>query len=485
MTLGNQSRRNSRAALLALATAAVAVTTVAGPARAEYRGQGDGAALNWRACADAPERECGQLSVPLDYRASKGPHTTLAVYRLRSDHPAARRGTLLMINGGPGSAGKDMLVKQGERVRAATKGAYDIVAFDPRGMGGSAPASCRLDPADRRLSVLRGWPGPGGEIGENVVRAKRVADACARNGGPLLRSLSTANEVRDIERLRQALGERKLSAWARSYGTYVGAWYAQQYPRHTDRWVLDSSNDPDPARVERGWLANMARGAEDRFPDFARWAVRDGLAQRERDVRPMFLGLAARLDRRPGNEGNKLRNALQMSLDSDGSFKGLGELIRAARAGKPLPDVAASDAQAAVMVATICNDISWPREVSGYARAVAADRVRYPLTHGMPVNITPCAFWKDRPADRPVRINGRGPANVLMIQNLRDPSTPYSAGLKMRAALGKRARLVTVDSGGHGAYLGNGNACGDRAVSEFLIGGTRPAHDLTCEGQGR
>lgn len=122
----------------------------------------------------------------------------------------------------------------------------------------------------------------------------------------MLRSFTTANEVRDLDRLREALGERKLSAWGVSYGTYVGAVYAQKYPRHTDRWVLDSSGDPDPERVARGWLANMAQGADDRFPDFAAWAAhpdrdREGLrlAGRAEEVRPLVVSLAAALDRAP------------------------------------------------------------------------------------------------------------------------------------------------------------------------------------------
>jgi pimeloyl-ACP methyl ester carboxylesterase len=348
---------------------------------------------------------------------------------------------------------------------------------------------------------LRSWPGADGSITENVTRSRRVAEACARNGGAVLRSLTTANEVRDIDRFRQALGEEKLSAWGSSYGTYVGAVYAQKYPQHTDRWVLDSSGDPDPSRVAKGWLANMSAGAADRFPDFARWAsdpARDAeglrLAQRAEDVRPLVLDLAARLDREPQESatpgvpltGNGLRMALQMALYNDEAFARLAGLVQAARdtSSKPvLPDGLSGpvpDAEAAVTIAVVCNDVRWRGTVSSYARAVAADRVKHPLTAGMPVNITPCTFWKDAPAEQPTRITDQGPSNVLMIQGLRDPSTPYSGALKMRAAFGDRARLVAVDHGGHGMYLGNGNACGNRAVTTFLNTGTRPERDAYC-----
>ncbi|MFP3992687.1 alpha/beta hydrolase, partial [Streptomyces sp. E11-3] len=234
----------------------------------------------------------------------------------------------------------------------------------------------------------------------------------------------------------------------------------------------------------------------------AAWAAdpaREGeglrLGERASDVRPLFLALAAKLDREPKETttagvpltGNMLRQALQMALYSDADFPALARLVRAAQDpdGKPvLPGALTgpmSDEDAAVTMAVVCNDVNrWPRSVPGYARAVAADRARYPLTAGMPVNVTPCAFWKDAPSEKPTRITSDGPSNVLMIQSLRDPSTPYFGALKMREAFGERARMVTVEQGGHGVYLGEGNACGDRTVTEFLTEGRRPAGDRHC-----
>ncbi|MGG2462020.1 alpha/beta hydrolase [Streptomyces sp. RGM 3693] len=490
--------------------AAATVSVAASGARAAD-GDRNGAAaaprLAWRACertGGPAGQECAELPVPLDYRDPTGPQVALAVTRVRSDRPAARRGTLLVLPGGPGGSGVSRLAQRGVALQRQMAGAYDLVSLDPRGVGGSTKAGCGLDAADRELVTLRSWPAADGGIAENVARSRRIAEACARNGGALVRSMSTANEVRDIDRLRQALGEEKLSAWSVSYGTYVAAVYAQTHPGRTDRWVLDSTGDPDPERVERGWLANMARAADDRFPDFAAWAAdpartADGLrlARRAADVRPLFFALAAELDRRPKPSnvpgapltGDRLRQAMQTALYGDESaFAGLAGLIKAAQdpAATPrLPADAAGplpDADAAVWAATICNDVDWPRDPDAYRRAVAADRVRHPLTAGMPVNVTPCAFWPDRPADKPVRITDRGPANVLMVQNLRDPSTPYFGAEKMRAALGERARMVTVDRGGHGVYLAHGNACGDRTVTAFLRDGERPRQDVYCAG---
>ncbi|MFD7963650.1 alpha/beta hydrolase [Streptomyces zaomyceticus] len=497
------TNRGRKTLLLTLSAAAVAGLALAGGGVAPAAAAG----LTWGDCdpkvKPLPGQQCAELSVPLDYADPDGEQIRLAVSRLPSTRPEARRGTLMVIPGGPGSSGVQRLGQKGAALAEEMDGAYDLVAFDPRGIGGSAKARCGLAEEDRWMVTLRSWPGADGRIDENIARSRRIAEACARNGGAMLRGLTTANQVRDLDRLRQALGERKLSAWAVSYGTYVAAAYAEKFPGRTDRWVLDSSNDPDPKRVARGWLEGMAQGAEDRFPDFAAWAshpdrAKDGLrlAPRAEDVRPLVLGLAARLDRapHPSNKpgvpltGVMLLQALQQALYSDTSFAPFAQLVTAALdpKGEPVlpPELAGAmpDEAAAVTVGVICNDVDWPRaSVRGFERAVAADRARHPLTAGMPVNVTPCAYWKGGAVEKPARITDRGPSNVLMIQNLRDPSTPYAKGLRMRAALGERARLVSVDRGGHGVYLGNGNACGDRAVTRFLTEGARPAEDVLCK----
>jgi pimeloyl-ACP methyl ester carboxylesterase len=420
------------------------------------------------------------------------------VSRLRARGEA--RGTLAVIPGGPGSSGVQRLTSKGPALMAATGGRYDLVSFDPRGVGGSTTASCELPAADRRLATLRSWPGPGGDISANVARSRRTAEACGEHGGATLASFTTANEVRDLDRFRAALGTEKLSVWATSYGTYVTAVYAQLHPERTARVVLDSSGDPDPARVERGWLANMARGGEDRFTDFAAWAAdpaRGGerLARTPAGVRTRVLALAAALDAHPRPTttpdldltGGLLLQGLQTALYDDAAFPEFAALVRAAdgAAGAPLTLPAAlarplSQQDAAVTIGVVCNDVGWPDSVAGHARAVAKDRARYPLTGGMPVNITPCAYWGTKPAQAPVRISDEGPSNILMVQNRRDPATPYAGALRMRAALGQRARLVSVDSGGHGSYLGTGNACGDGLVTRFLVTGERPARDVRC-----
>jgi pimeloyl-ACP methyl ester carboxylesterase len=470
------------------AVAAVAVIAVAPtPATAAPAAAHADRPLAWSACPAGPgvdpRQECATLAVPMDYAAPAGARISLAVSRIRTADPGRRRGVLVLIPGGPGSPGLNRPSAFAGKLPKEVLDRYDIIGFDPRGVGASTPVSCQLSHDDIAPVHFKPWPAADGSITDNIARDRREAAACLANGGPLLSHITTRNEVRDLDAIRQALGERKLSYWGVSYGTYVGAVYATQYPQRTDRVVLDSNDDPDPTRVARGWLANYAIGVEDRFPDFAAWYAPDDPST----VRQTFLDLAARLDRQPlpwpgANpsvlDGNVLRDTLLNALYSDANFPQLASLMNAALHGGPLPAPSTPpEAQlqnnAAVALATICNDVAWPRSIEQYEREVAVDRVNYPLTVGMPVNIGPCAFWP-APAEQPVRVGSHGPANVLLIQNRRDPATPLRGARRMAAALGHRATMIVVDAGGHGSYLANGNAQGDAAVTAFLAYGQRP-----------
>ncbi|WP_344525329.1 alpha/beta hydrolase [Streptomyces albiaxialis] len=459
--------------------------------------------LRWTACEGEdvdPRQQCATVEVPRDHADPDGPTLSLAVSRIPSEKPSVRRGALLLIPGGPGEPGIDNPSGKGQKLPQKVRDAYDLIGLDPRGMGRSTPVDCGFERRDIAPSALRPWPGTDGSVTGNLAAARRMSDACARNGGPLLRHLTTANIARDLDRVRAALGEPRVSAWATSYGTYVGAVYAQLFPSRTDRVVLDSNDDPDPARVGRNWIAAHERGVEDAFPDFAEWASRPGnpdrLARTADEVRPLFLRLAARLDREPvpwpGADpaelnGNVLRHTLLTTLYEPDGYPALARLIRAAREGAPLPPAPwappekALQNSVAVGTATLCNDVAWPRSADTYRKEVAASRAAFPLTAGMPRNAMPCAAWPYEPREAPVRVTGRGPSNILLIQNERDPASPLAGARRLRAALGDRARMVTVDATGHESYLANGNACGDRTVTRFLTTGKRPAGDVRCD----
>ena len=175
------------------------------------------AKANWSACPAAntvdPRQECSTLSVPIDYARPTGQHLDLAVSRIRTAKPGLRRGVLVLIPGGPGSPGVNRPSAYVGKLPQAVLDRYDLVSFDPRGVGASTPVSCHLKPADLTQTKIMPWPAPGGDISPSVAWAQRAAAACQANGGPVYKSISTRTEARDLDAIRQALGERRVSYW--------------------------------------------------------------------------------------------------------------------------------------------------------------------------------------------------------------------------------------------------------------------------------
>jgi pimeloyl-ACP methyl ester carboxylesterase len=489
----------------ALFAASAAVLSLAAPlttASATTAGTAGPPRPDWTKCEGTgldPRLKCATIEVPMDYADPNGRKITLAVSRIPAENPRTRRGALFMIPGGPGGGSLDQPSDKGQNLPQEVRDTYDLIGFDPRGYGRSTPVSCDVERGDLARTKLLPWPAPDGSVTESMATARRMSQACARNGGRLMRHISTANEARDLDRIRAALGERRISAWGVSYGTYVGAVYNELFPHRTDRFVLDSNNNPDHLRGPRAWIAAFEAGAEDTFPGFARWASRPGnparVAGTAAGVRRLFLRLAARLDREPlpwpgaapeELNGNVFRQLMLDSLYDPDDYPALAQLMLAAQKGAvpPAPQAPPEPVlqnATAVSAVTLCNDVTWPTSAAGYEQGVAESRAEFPLTAGMPRNAAMCAAWPHTPKEPAVRITDRGPSTVLMTQNRRDVATPLSGALELREALGRRAVMVTVDSTGHEAYLANGNACGDRTVTHFLVTGERPARDIVCD----
>ncbi|MEV5965197.1 alpha/beta hydrolase [Kribbella sp. NPDC051952] len=169
------------------------------------------------------------------------------------------------------------------------------------------------------------------------------------------------------------------------------------------------------------------------------------------------------------------------TMYSDVVFANLAELWHNLDTNQPLNRPPATDADnlMSARLTVACNNPGWPEQVREYQRDVAVDRIKYPMLGGAAANIGPCAFWPNERRER-VRINDRGPANVLMVQFERDPGTPLAGAKKMRQAFGQRATIVTDPGGGHGVYPRSTNLCSKNAVTTFLLTGARPAKDLAC-----
>ncbi|MFJ4843356.1 alpha/beta hydrolase [Streptomyces sp. NPDC088746] len=462
--------------------------------------------VRWDVCPDDVVAEaaptvlrCATVPVPVDHSDPGGARIDLMISRLASTNPDKRRGTLMLNPGGPGGSGlalPALLVAQG--LPDGVLDSYDLIGMDTRGIGHSAPVSCGLTPDGPYISNIPPYAVDDAAVSAQAKVAEQVAEQCASHDSDgLLRHLTTANTARDLDLIRAALGEERTSYLGYSYGTALGAAYASMFPERSDRIVLDS-NIGD-THLDRDGMRRYALGMEQSFPDFAKWAAARhdsyGLGRTPAQVRRTYLTLAERLDKAPvaGFDGNLLRLstfgqlfkkmqypklAQQWQTLADGDSTATRRLLSENATAGDAPS--SFDNSLSVFLAVTCNDIKWPEDVGTYRSGVAGDRERYPLLGAATANITPCAFWPYDPAEPPVAVDDDGPRNVLLVQNLRDAPTPHVGGKMLRHNFADRSRLLSVDDGGHGAYVLGDNACALNTTTRYLVEGRMPGKDTYC-----
>jgi len=488
----------------------LAVMAVIGVAAALTAGRGAAEPVTppvaWGACpaevvaeAAPSQLDCATVSVPVDYADPAGDEIDIVISRLASRNPGERRGVLMLNPGGPGGSGlafPAFLVEQG--LPASVTDSYDVIGMDTRGIGmdtrgigHSAAVRCGFTGEGPYVGNLPPYAVDDAAVVERATVVEDVAQQCASNDRDgHLPHVSTANMARDLDRVRAALGEEKASFLGFSYGSALGAAYASMFPQRSDRIVLDS-NIGD-THLDRAGMRRYALGMEQTFPVFAAWAAARhdsyGLGRTPEEVRTTYLEIAGRLDKQPvrGLDGGAFRAATFASLFSESQYGPMAETWKAIRTGGPLPgagadpDLSAFDNSWSVFLAVTCNDIEWPSGVEPYRRAVAEDRKRYPFYGAAAANIMPCAYWPHEPSE-PVEVTDEGPTNILLVQNRRDVPTPHRGGEMLREKFGDRARLVSVDASGHGAYLLGDNGCAFDTTTNYLVEGTLPERDVSCD----
>ncbi|MFF3554126.1 alpha/beta hydrolase [Streptomyces tsukubensis] len=463
---------------------AVAVTAGEGTSVASPAG---GSALAWQGCGgDIPATvECATLKVPLDHSRPSGRKIAVALSRIKAADPGKRRGVLLFNPGGPSASGLHYPLALSGYLPHSVKDRYDLIGFDPRGVGASSPLACGTNSADERKTYR---PYAKATFAKDVAWARDIADRCRKRNGDTLPYINTRNTARDMDLIREALGERKISYFGLSYGTYLGSVYMQLFPNRADRFVLDSGVDPQ--RVWRSMAQSWAVQAEATFDRWTEWTARHaaqyGLGDTPAEVEKLFWNIVARADREPLDlggtvfNGADVREYIRWEISHPPLAARTLGLLRDAAAGKPVPTFPVfvpTDNELASFIAVMCGDVRWPTDPAVYRADARRDSVRYPLYGDSVSNIFPCAFW-DRPAEAATRIDNKVPA--LIVQNEWDPQTPLTTALGLRRAL-KGSRLVTVDEGqGHGVYLRGVSACADDATTAYLTTGRLPAGDITC-----
>ncbi|MEU7458689.1 alpha/beta hydrolase [Streptosporangium roseum] len=487
-------------ALIALSAA------VAPPARADG---GPPPPLDWKPCAQGPDdasgREldragarCAELTVPLDHSRPGGRTIKLALSRLPATDRAHRIGTMVLNSGGPGESTLGMPLQ----TRAAMKDVaarYDLVGLDPRFVGRSTPLDC-------------GWPiglwlrsaGPTRARFDHQVAVQRdLAERCARRHADVLPYANTRDTARDIDLVRRVLGERRISFLGYSYGSYLGAVYAQMFPGRTDRVVLDSAGDPNK------WGPRATQGTEDEaeraLRGWAAWAAKRhgtyGLGATPARVLATVNAIVAAAQDRPLRVGpyevddQAVPYILSVGSGDDrpaarAEFTSTVRTLNEAAHGRPADPgseldgfltfvlTSAGSPLASPAAAITCGDRAAPRDPDAYWNDVQRSRARHPLFGPLKNNIWPCAFWPNHPRERPTHVANPTPA--LIVSATGDTATTYEGSKAMHRALTGSRLLTLRGSTAHGIYGEYGNACVDAKVNAYLATGTLPATDQVC-----
>ena len=475
-----------------------------GPCGAPTAAQGGGEAP--APLPDGTPWECGTLTVPLDYGDPDGETLSIALIRARAASGGNRLGSLVFNFGGPGGSGVATLPRLSDAYAALHDG-YDLVSFDPRGVGESAGVVCLSDAEIDALGQHDAGP-PRTPAEERAVldRARAYAAACQRNAGDLLPHLTTENTARDLDLLRAALGERQLNYAGTSYGTKLGAVYAHLFPERVGRTVLDAVVDPTSDVIERG--LRQAEGfqlALDSFlDDCARFAScpvpGDGAGPEANRWLEELFGELARSPL-PTADGRSLTGGLAVTgvlslLYSEGSWDYLRRaLAQAAEEGAGDLLLAAADSYNgrddqgrystlhAANTAINCADFA-SRPTLETVRAREDDFAAASPVFGPTLawSLLSCAGWPvTGTSDQPeVSAEGAGEGEILLLGTTGDPATPFAGAERMQRALGGDVGvLLTYEGEGHGAYT-SGDPCVTRAVDAHLLAGTTPEDGTVC-----
>ncbi|HEY0500725.1 MAG TPA: alpha/beta hydrolase [Kutzneria sp.] len=503
-----------RSALRVVATLAAAALAAAPlPVAAQATPQ----ALSWGGCpADAPvpagalpldQYQCAMLAVPLSYQDTDGASIQIAVGRLPATDQAHKLGTIFYNPGGPGQSGRIAPVLTPELHRR-----FDIVGFDPRGVGASTTAHCFTSPD--QLAVLQRvgaqFPTTPEETRQEIADVFTLDDLCARNAGPLYSHLSTANVARDLDRLRAAVGSPTMSYYGLSYGTVIGETYANLFPDRIRAVVLDAVDDPvnwttgyRPADATVPFSVRLGAdvGAQQALRSFLaacaadtrcvfRQPGADLLAKYNQVLDRLAAGPVTFIDPATGQPAtirypDAVSRIIEYLTDAANSpelarfLQALSTPTVAAAAPLATPIPTAFDSLLAG-AATYCADSVNPADPDVWPRFAAATDLR---ARGFGPHYTylslPCVRFPSADADHYAGPWDRHTAHtVLLVGNSQgDPATPYDGAQRTAKLLGN-ARLLTLDTFGHGSV--GRSQCVDDAVDSYFLRLRLPAAGTVC-----
>lgn len=426
--------------------------------------------------------ECATVAVPLDYANPAGPTTPIAIARRPAANPADTRGVLLVNPGGPGGSGIE-LVQAGVLPREVTD-RFDVIGFDPRGVGDSTGLQCPLGPETPYLAD----PDPGDPADEAATNAAvdRYDAACGQRYGDLLPHLGTRNVARDMDRIREALGEERINYLGFSYGTSIGQTYAQLFPTRLRAIVLDGVVDV----TKPGLDSAQAESFENSLRQFDAACRADPTCPVRADPIGTLDRVRARVSAAPlpvaGTSplsAGLLEIGVVYPLYSQESWPQLAQALAAADRGDggPMRSLATAyfrGSNSDTYNAVTCLDNAWPTEDEQVLAAARVTESRAPHFSGnVLVSGLTCADWPAPQQPLTPLENYAGPP-MLIIGTTNDPATPYQNSVALSQRLPGSA-LLTYRGEGHTVYT-NGVPCVDDTVNRYLLDGVLPPPNTTC-----
>ena len=443
--------------------------------------------IDWKPCADAPGVECGAVTVPIDWAHPDRGTASIALARRKATDPQARIGSVLMDPGGPGGPGAGE-VKGGWSLSPEITKRFDTVGFDPRGVGDSTQIKCGLDEV---IADHPQVPRNQAEFDQLAAYNRKLGESCNRLSGPLGQFGDTESVARDMDAIRAALGEKKLTYYGVSYGTLMGQQYAELFPDKVRALVLDSNMDHSQYTAW-DFLNSETQSVQAEFGEFVAWCGRTpSCALHGRDVSKLTRDLqdkAARGELKDPQSGEVV-TPLSLAGIFQGSFYGpswdrLATVLKSFADGTP--PAASAQVKDDIPVNTVfqsvfCDD--WRLPVHNYAELEAYRRTAAALAPDVKVNslgwqaVTGCIGWPNRTSNtqHPLQVHGAPP--LLMLSSKYDPATPYA--WSQAAARQSGSTLLTYDGWGHGAYFKN-SQCVLKATDDYLISGKLPARGTHC-----
>lgn len=460
------------------------------------------APLRWRACpsaVDTPGAECAALKVPLDYAKPTGAQITLELSRVRHTSSASNYlGAILVNPGGPGGSGLG-LVGLGGAVPNGVGGRFDWIGWDPRGVGASRPVlQCNTDyfsgdrPSYTASQDASVW----------LKRARGYAQACGRDGGALLQHMTTEDNARDMDVIRQALRQPTISYYGYSWGSYLGQVYLTLFPGRVKRVVLDGVVDP-----RRVWYAanfDQDKAFEYNMRVFFGWIAQNDAVYRlgssgaavyaayDRELKRLAASPAAGGQIGPDEFADAILSAGYATLTWPQNATAISRLINDGDAGEIAALYssrvagAANENNYAVYNAVQCTDMKWPgwsqtrKDAESVAKAAPFE------TWANTWYNAPCLTWPAA-ARTPVTITASpNLPKILLIAETHDAATPFTGALEVRRLFPGSSLIEGVGGTTHAGSLQGGVACTDDTVATYLATGRTPARragdrsDLRC-----